>query len=89
VSGERSRDGFPASDEFEGSGHSAEDKLERENPDVNRSNALSSAMSLPIVKLRLPLAKPSMPSATTKRSKTEGAWQLAGSLKMPGNSNSP
>jgi hypothetical protein len=30
-----SRDGFPPGDEFEGSGHSAEDKAERENPDVN------------------------------------------------------
>jgi hypothetical protein len=30
-----SRDGFPPGDEFEGSGHSAEDKPERENPDVN------------------------------------------------------
>lgn len=30
-----SRDGFPPSDEFEGSGHSAEDKPERKNPDVN------------------------------------------------------
>jgi len=30
-----SRDGFPPGDEFEGSGHSAEDKSERENPDVN------------------------------------------------------
>ena len=30
-----SRDGFPPGDEFEGSGHSAKDKPERENPDVN------------------------------------------------------
>ena len=30
-----SRDGFPPGDEFEGSGHSAEDKPERENPDGN------------------------------------------------------
>jgi hypothetical protein len=30
-----SRDGFPPGDGFEGSGHSAEDKPERENPDVN------------------------------------------------------
>jgi hypothetical protein len=30
-----SRDGFPSSDKFERSGHSAEDKPERENPDVN------------------------------------------------------
>lgn len=30
-----SRDGFPPGDEFEGSDHSAEDKAERENPDVN------------------------------------------------------
>ena len=30
-----SRDGFPPGDQFEGSGHSAEDKPERENPDVN------------------------------------------------------
>ena len=29
------RDGFPPGDEFEGSTHSAEDKPERENPDVN------------------------------------------------------
>jgi hypothetical protein len=41
-------------------------------------------MSLPIVKLTLPLAKPSMPSATSNRSKTEGAWQVAGNLKMAG-----
>jgi len=32
-----SRDGFPPGDEFEGSGHGAEDKPERENPDVNIS----------------------------------------------------
>ena len=51
---------------------------------TNRSNALSPSMSLPIVKLTLPLAKPSMPSATSNRSKTEGAWQLVGNLKMPG-----
>jgi hypothetical protein len=37
-----------------------------------------------MVKLTLPLAKPSMPSATRNRSKTEGAWQLAGNLKMLG-----
>ena len=30
-----SRGGFPPGDEFEGSGHSAKDKPERENPDVN------------------------------------------------------
>jgi len=30
-----SRDGFPPGDQFEGSGHSAEDKPERENPGVN------------------------------------------------------
>ena len=30
-----SRDGFPPGDEFEGAGHSAEDKPERENPDVS------------------------------------------------------
>jgi hypothetical protein len=30
-----SRRGFPPGDEFEGSGHSAKDKPERENPDVN------------------------------------------------------
>ena len=30
-----SRDGFPPGDEFEGFGHSAEDKPEGENPDVN------------------------------------------------------
>jgi hypothetical protein len=30
-----SRDGFPPDDEFEGSGNSAKDKPERENPDVN------------------------------------------------------
>jgi len=35
-------------------------------------------MSLPIVKLTLPLAKPAMPSVTSNRSKTEGAGQLAG-----------
>jgi hypothetical protein len=35
------------------------------------------------VKLTLPLAKLSMPSATSNRSKTEGAWQLAGNLKTP------
>jgi hypothetical protein len=39
--------------------------------------------------ITLPLAKPSMPSATSNRSKTEGAWQLVGNLKMPGNGNSP
>jgi hypothetical protein len=44
-------------------------------------------MSLPMVKLTLPLAKPSIPSTTSNRSKTEGAWQLAGNLKMPGNGN--
>ena len=57
-----SRDGFPPGDEFEGSGHSAKDKPERENPDVifrrpprsltNRSNAFSSSMSLSIVNQR-------------------------------------
>jgi hypothetical protein len=46
-------------------------------------------MSLPMVKLTLPLAKPSIPSTTSNRSKTEGAWQLAGNLKMPGNGNLP
>ena len=30
-----SRDGFPPGDKFERSGHSAKDKPERENPDVN------------------------------------------------------
>jgi hypothetical protein len=28
-------------------------------------------------------------SAASNRSKTEGAWQLAGNLKMPGNGNLP
>jgi hypothetical protein len=36
------------------------------------------------VKLTLPLAKPSMLSATSNRSETEGAWQLAGNVKTPG-----
>jgi len=30
-----SRDGFPPGDKFEGFGHSAKDKPESENPDVN------------------------------------------------------
>jgi len=89
-----SRDGFPPGDEFEGSGHSAEDKAERENPDVNIPPSAHESYEalkrfklvdeLPIVKLTLPLAKPSMPSATSNRSKTEGAWQVAGNLKMAG-----
>jgi hypothetical protein len=94
------RDVFPPGDQFEGSGHSAEDKPERENPDVNIPPSAHEPCKslkrfklvdefLPIVKLTLPLAKPSMPSATSNRSKTEGAWQLAGNLKMPGNGNLP
>ena len=94
-----SRDGFPPGDEFEGSGHSAEDKPERENPDVNiPPSAHEPYKSLKRFKLvdefadseiKLPLAKPSMPSATSNRSKTEGAWHLAGNVKMPGNGNLP
>jgi hypothetical protein len=80
------KDGFPPGDKFEGFGHSAEDKPERENPDVifrrpptsltNRSNALSSSMSLPMVKLTLPLAKPSMfqPRTTEAEPKARGSW---------------
>jgi hypothetical protein len=94
-----SRVGFPPGDEFEGSGHSAEDKPERENPDVNiPPSAHEPYISLKRFKLvdefadseiTLPLAKPSMPSATSNRNKTEGAWKLAGNLKMPGNGNLP
>ena len=39
--------------------------------------------------ITLPLAKPSMPSAMSNRSKTEGAWELVGNQKMPGNGNLP
>ena len=82
-----SRDGFPPGDKFEGFGHSAKDKPERENPDVNippsahepftnRSNALSSSMSLPIVKLTLPLANRRclQPRVTEARPKARGSW---------------
>jgi hypothetical protein len=44
-----SRDGFPPGDQFEGAGHSAEDKPERENPDVYsavRPGALQIAQTL-------------------------------------------
>jgi hypothetical protein len=51
-----SRDGFPPGDEFEGSGHSAEDKPERENPDVKYSavgpRALQISLSPPIMNVR-------------------------------------
>src|SRR5438552_9074978 len=91
------RDGFPPGEEFEGSGRCAEDKPEREKsrgkipPSAHEPYKSLKRFKLvdefAIVKLTLPLAKSSMPSATSNRSKTEGAWQLAGNLKMPGNGN--
>jgi hypothetical protein len=89
-----SRDGFPPGDQFEGAGHSAEDKPERENPDVifrrpprsltNRSNAFSSSMSLSIVKLTLLLVNRRClePRATEAKPQARGSWP--GNLKMPG-----
>jgi hypothetical protein len=94
-----SRDDFPPGDEFQGSGHSARDKPERENPEVNippsAHEPYKSLKRFKLVdqfedsKITHPLAKTSMPSATSNRRKTEGAWQLAGNLKMPGNGNLP
>jgi hypothetical protein len=47
---------FPPGDEFEGSGQSAEDKPERENPDVKYSavgpRALQISLSPPIMNVR-------------------------------------
>jgi hypothetical protein len=87
-------DGFPPGDKFEGFGHSAEDKPERENPDVNiPPSAHEPYKSLKRFKLvdefadgeiNASFGKTVDVSATNNRSRTEGAWQLAGNLKMPG-----
>jgi len=80
------KDGFPPGDKFEGFGHSAEDKPERKNPDVNiPPSAHEPYKSLKRFKLvdefadgeiTLPLAKPSMfqPRTTEAEPKARGSW---------------
>jgi hypothetical protein len=80
------RAGFPPGVEFEGSGHSAEDKPERANPDVNiPPSAYEACKSLKRFKLvdefadseiTLPLENRRclQPRATEAKPKARGSW---------------
>jgi hypothetical protein len=94
-----SRDGFPPGNEFESSGYSAKDKPERENPDVNiPPSAHEPYKSLKRLKLVDEFADSEINASFSKtvdafsheqQKQNRRAWQLAGNLKMPSNSNLP